>query len=252
MSIRSPATRRERARAGARQDILLAAAEVFARRGYAAATLAELASAAGFAAPSLYRYFASKEEIFREIVDLLRREMGATFETPVDRSLPLAARLEVLLAGQYRLAESRRAVFEVLRNPGPGVPADVRHLGSPHAGLAFYEERLAAWLRRNASPSELRHGPELTARAFAAILFSFHPRTDGEPCDEGSHRLVVSLALEGLAAPAGRRRGASTWTAAPAPAPSPSRSPRPSPPRAGGTPRRQPSRRPPPAGAPSA
>ncbi len=237
MSIRSPATRRERARAQARQDILLATAEVFARRGYAAATLAELASAAGFAAPSLYRYFASKEELFREIVDLLRREMGATFDAPVDRSLPLADRLEALLAGQYRLAESRRAVFAVLRNPGPGAPADVRLLGSPHAGLAFYEERLAAWLRRHAAREELRHPPAIAARVFAAILFSFHPQDDGEPCGGERHRLVVSLALEGLAAPAGRRRGANPWNAPPAP--SPSRSLRRSPPRAGGTPRRR-------------
>jgi AcrR family transcriptional regulator len=205
MPIRSPAARRERARAEARHDILLAAAEVFARRGYAAATLAELAAAAGFAAPSLYRYFQSKDEIFRSIVELVRREIAATFEAPVDRAAPLAARLEALLAAQYRLVESRRDAFAVLRDPVTAVGAGMRDPGSLAPGFAFYEERLVEWLRQHASAAELRHPPEVAARAFAGVLFAFHPR-DGESCGGERHRLVVQLALEGISTPAPRRR----------------------------------------------
>jgi AcrR family transcriptional regulator len=202
MPIRSSASRRERARAEARQDILLAAAEVFARRGYAQATLAELAAAAGFAAPSLYRYFASKEEIFRSLVDLVCRELDATFEVPVDRSAPLAARLETLLSAQFQLAESRRTVFAMLRDVGAEAPDDLRRLGSPRAGLAFYEERLADWLKRNTARGELRHPVAVAARAFAGIVFAFRPNHDEGEAD--LPRLVVTLALEGIA-PASRR-----------------------------------------------
>src|SRR5574341_676438 len=98
MPIRQPSGGpRERAKQHARRDILLAAAGVFARRGYAAATLQELAEAAGFAAPSLYRYFRSKEEIFRSLVELVIGEVEATFQARVDRARPLGARLEGLL-----------------------------------------------------------------------------------------------------------------------------------------------------------
>jgi AcrR family transcriptional regulator len=94
MSVRSiptPAqTRQQQAHQRVRREILLAAAGVFARRGYAAATLADLAEAAGYAPPSLYRYFKSKEEIFSSLTDLLKQELFATFELPVDRALPLA------------------------------------------------------------------------------------------------------------------------------------------------------------------
>jgi AcrR family transcriptional regulator len=204
MSIRSPAARRERARAEARQDILLAAAEVFARRGYAAATLAELAAAAGFAAPSLYRYFESKEEIFRNLVELVRGEIAATFQAPVDRAAPLGARLEALLASQYRLMESRRDAFAVLRDPGADVSADLRRTGDAHPGFTFYEDRLADWLRENAGRAELRHPPEVAARAFAGVLFAFRPR-EGERCGEERYRLVVRLALEGISTPDVRR-----------------------------------------------
>jgi AcrR family transcriptional regulator len=202
MPIRSSASRRERARAEARHDILLAAAEVFARRGYAQATLAELAAAAGFAAPSLYRYFASKEEIFRSLVELVRREVAATFDAPVDRSAPLAARLEALLLAQFRLAESRRTVFAMLRDVGADAPDDLRQLGSPRAGQAFYEEHLAEWLRRNTARGELRHPVALAARAFAGVVFAFHPHHDEG--DSELPRLVVKLVLEGIA-PASRR-----------------------------------------------
>ena len=146
MPIRQSAARRERLKEHARRDILLAAAEVFARRGYAAATLAELAEAAGFAAASLYRYFASKEELFRSLLELVVREMDATFEEPVDRSLPLAARLEALLRRQYATAENLRSAFAVLDAVGAEVSAVAPQLASPRAGLDYYTSRCKSFV----------------------------------------------------------------------------------------------------------
>lgn len=203
------AARRERAREHARRDILLAAAEVFARRGYAAATLAELAEAAGFAAPSLYRYFSSKEEIFRSIVDLVLREMDATFEAPVEPGKPLAARLEALLREQSRVVEAFRAAFEVINGSPVELAAVHPELGAPRAGLDYYEGRLAAWLRRHASKDELREPLDVAARAFAGIVFAFRACPgDSRPRPPDLSRRLVALALHGFAAPAPRRRGA--------------------------------------------
>ncbi len=209
MAIRSNGTvRRERAREHTRRDILLAAAEVFARRGYAAATLAELAEAAGFAAPSLYRYFESKEQIFRSLVDLFVREMDQTFEEPVDPALPLAARLEALLRAQARTAESFRSAFSVLDAAGPELDEVAPELRSPRAGLDYYESRLVRWLRRNAAKEELRLAPEAAARAFAGIAFAFRPcHDDPKPLAPEQVRAIVDLALHGISAPAARRRG---------------------------------------------
>jgi len=202
MAIRTPAVRRERAREHARHDILEAAAQVFARKGYTAATLADLALAAGYAAPSLYRYFGSKEEIFRSLVELLVAEMSATFDEPVDRSRSLAERLETLLASQRSLAASRQEIFDlVLGNAAPDAPCSVqgRSLRDPGAGIAIYAENLAAWLARNASRRELRQAPEVAARAIAGVVFAFHhhPETDGAGAADRA-RLVVDLALHGV------------------------------------------------------
>jgi AcrR family transcriptional regulator len=202
MSVRNSSARRERARERVKRDILLAAGEVFARRGYAAATLAELAEAAGFAPPSLYRYFESKEEIFRSLVELLADELSATFRAPADRSLPLAGRLEALLRAQEALAAERASLYKLMARPpldAPGLLGGLP-LGDPGAGLAFYEEQLLAWLRRNAARRELRVPPEALARGLAGITFAFHHCRGARPLAGDPARIAVDLALRGAAA----------------------------------------------------
>jgi AcrR family transcriptional regulator len=54
---------------GARQEqILKAALEVFSRKGYAAATIPEIARAAGVAAGTIYIYYPSKRELFVAVI----------------------------------------------------------------------------------------------------------------------------------------------------------------------------------------
>jgi len=50
-----------------RTQILRSAAELFARRGYTAATMHELATAIGISKPSLYHYFSDKQSLLEEI-----------------------------------------------------------------------------------------------------------------------------------------------------------------------------------------
>ena len=52
-----------------REQVIAAAARVFARRGYHRATVEEIASEAGFTIGALYSNFAGKEELFLAIAD---------------------------------------------------------------------------------------------------------------------------------------------------------------------------------------
>ncbi len=52
-----------------REQLLEAAATVFARKGYHATRIAEIAQAAGVAKGTVYEYFATKEEIFYALLD---------------------------------------------------------------------------------------------------------------------------------------------------------------------------------------
>ena len=55
-------------RAGSREAIVEAAERLFLERGFGAVSMDELAEAAGLARRTLYNQFASKEEIFREML----------------------------------------------------------------------------------------------------------------------------------------------------------------------------------------
>ncbi len=66
----SPRTDEQNAqvRDGRREQILCAALKVFALRGFAATKISDIAKAAGLSHGLVYHYFASKEEIFFELV----------------------------------------------------------------------------------------------------------------------------------------------------------------------------------------
>ena len=59
---------RMRARAARRQGLLETAEEVFAERGFAGATMAEIASRAGYSAGNLYNVFDGKDALFAEVL----------------------------------------------------------------------------------------------------------------------------------------------------------------------------------------
>ena len=56
------------ARGGSRDAIVEAAVRLFLERGFGSVSMDELAEAAGVARRTLYNQFASKEEIFREML----------------------------------------------------------------------------------------------------------------------------------------------------------------------------------------
>jgi AcrR family transcriptional regulator len=75
-----------------REQIAAAAAEVIARKGFASATMREIADAAGMHVPTMYQYVASKdamlELVYRHIMAQVRidaAEAAAHFETASDR-----------------------------------------------------------------------------------------------------------------------------------------------------------------------
>ena len=63
-----PSAPRERARTARREAILETAEAVFAERGFAGATMAEIAARAGYSAGNLYNVFESKEALYRELI----------------------------------------------------------------------------------------------------------------------------------------------------------------------------------------
>src|SRR5688572_14227560 len=158
-----------------RDDILDAAARAFARAGYRAATMQDIAREAGYTAPSLYTYFKSKQEMYGALVDRLTDAFLATFEQPLPAGLALGHRLELLLRRQLELADRRRdefAVFFALRAVDHLSRADAKS-----AGFERFAARFARWLADNASAGELGgRDPEHLGFALAGIEYAFFRR----------------------------------------------------------------------------
>jgi TetR/AcrR family transcriptional regulator, regulator of autoinduction and epiphytic fitness len=86
-------------RGGSREAIVDAAQGLFLKRGFGSVSMDELAEAAGLARRTLYNQFASKEEIFREMLLRVSRQLESAFppgietQGEVEEVLPLIARV---------------------------------------------------------------------------------------------------------------------------------------------------------------
>lgn len=69
--------RRARRAEKRRQDIVEAAARVFARKGFERATTREIALEADVSEGTIYNYFTSKQQLLAELADMVQEELGA-------------------------------------------------------------------------------------------------------------------------------------------------------------------------------
>ncbi|WP_298744540.1 TetR/AcrR family transcriptional regulator [uncultured Brevundimonas sp.] len=141
-------------------EILAAALEVFAMRGFAAARLDEVARLAGVSKGALYLYFETKDELFRAVVaDLIAPNLervraaalnaGAPFETVARGAVALMA---AVVAGDRRFAGVAKLVIAESRNR-PEL-AVVWHANMVGPGL----EMMSGLIRRAQTAGEVRPG----------------------------------------------------------------------------------------------
>ncbi|MGB9887207.1 MAG: TetR/AcrR family transcriptional regulator [Moorellales bacterium] len=204
MALRKPQAER-------RQQILEAAVEVFARRGYYEAKVEEVAARAGIGKGTVYEYFRSKRELFQAMLDYVGEYhlsvLRASLE-PGRRSreklVALArAHLELLL----RHRELARLIFYSHAILGPQI---WDWLQGQEKALV---ELLSAVFREGAARGELRPADEaMAARAFLGALWTAGgslicrpggPAAGYDPKEMAS--ALVDLLLQGLAGPGGCR-----------------------------------------------
>lgn len=141
-----------------REGILDAAARAFARGGYHATTMQDIAREAGYTPPSLYAYFDGKEQIFVELAAMLSCEFMAVFSEPMPPEAALPERLERLLTRLFATAERHRdavMVFMVARLSGEALLGRGMEQQANHTADFSSVHLLTAWLRKNARRGEL-------------------------------------------------------------------------------------------------
>jgi AcrR family transcriptional regulator len=173
--------RRQLEAARKREGILEASGRAFARGGYHATTMQDIAREAGYTPPSLYAYFDSKEQIFLELAALLSREFTSVFDEPLSAKLSLRERLEQLLRQLFEKADRYHHAVTVFLIGGVAgeamITRDDRHASPPSAtlGTGFSSVQLfVMWLRKNAKRAELGgNRPEELGVALAGLVTAF-------------------------------------------------------------------------------
>lgn len=129
-------SRREREKLARQQEILKAARELFAAKGFRETTLDEIAQKAEFGKGTLYNYFASKEDIFHALIDQLIGDSIAMAHQCASSGGDVRAKLT-----QYA-----RSSMESIRNNGELFHAIVEEL---HRGRKTEAARLQDILKRS-------------------------------------------------------------------------------------------------------
>ena len=98
-------------KAATREALLDAARRVFARQGYVATSVDEVAWEAGMTKGAVYSNFASKDELFAAVIERHQDERQLAIARSVDRTAPL---LEQATRAREQLMASRDRDFELL------------------------------------------------------------------------------------------------------------------------------------------
>ena len=159
--------RRERAREAKREAVLLAAVRLFNARGYHATALDDVATALGVTKPTIYHYFANKDEILFEClrrgldgVALAARQASAQGGSAAVRLRAVLTAYGVLITDDFgmcvartqdhHLAADSRARFRALKREIDGILRSVIAEGQQDGSLAVGDTRIAAFTAASA------------------------------------------------------------------------------------------------------
>ncbi len=103
--------RKEREAELARSLIIQSALAVFTQKGYHGATMDEIARTAGYSPAAVYRYFHSKDDIFRAALETVTEQFSALVREVPPVSLPFVERLRWMFLRMVALAQANRDFF---------------------------------------------------------------------------------------------------------------------------------------------
>jgi AcrR family transcriptional regulator len=170
-----PTPRRRLARADREQQVLRVAREQFARRGFAAVTMEDIALEVGVKKPLLYAYFGNKERLYEACMAPAGEALIAAVAQAVERATTPAEALRHGVVAFYDFVDRDRDAWRVLFDE------TVPQSGEIAATVAAYRERLL----------------ELLAQAMVALMPP-HRRTGSRATIEASSVMLMAAA-EGLA-----------------------------------------------------
>ncbi len=187
----------------ARARLLRAAADVFDRKGYAAASVREIVERAGATKPVLYYHFGSKEGLLVAILEEGARQFQAALDRAVERSGSARERLAAVCEEVYGLFRDNipavRIAHAVYFGPRDLVPPfDLEQFGRMLDGA------LSRVIEEGMAKGEIRRGPVGdVVTAIKGVIDACTDRelsADADAAGAGALRRIVDIIFDGLSA----------------------------------------------------
>ena len=185
-----------------RLRLLEAAVQIFDRKGYAAASVREIAEAAGVTKPVLYYHFGSKEGLLLAVLTQAMHDFQIVLDAGLARTGAARERLLQLCEDIYRMFEKHVPVVRVAHAVFLG-PRDL----APKFDMLVFERRLREAVVRivtdGQQAGELRRAP--AEDAALAIMGILEGATDRQMLPNLSQvgtdglRRILNVLFEGLA-----------------------------------------------------
>jgi AcrR family transcriptional regulator len=97
-----------------REQLFDVALRVFAERGYRAATMDDIAEAAGVTKPLVYQHFSSKRALYLELVESVSKELLAAIAEATAQAEGPRQQVELGFAAYFRMVVHKEAAFRLL------------------------------------------------------------------------------------------------------------------------------------------
>jgi AcrR family transcriptional regulator len=197
-------TWRERERIRTKKQILAAARNVFARKGFHKSSLSEIASEAGLGKATLYSYFADKADLVRAVFEDTIDEQLRTVERAVSGKRDPRSRIRAIATAQLRHFAKHRYLLRICATENlfqsEELKRDIRTLMMQK--YAKYTELLEETFALAAKKGLLKKtDPRQVAHLFIAILHavSLYWHMYGvKPSPEDEGRMVCDIVFDGL------------------------------------------------------
>lgn len=194
-----------------RREILDAAARVFARNGFHATTVSQIAEAHGIGLGTFYRYFDSKLDVFHAVIDEV---MGEVAKVLAPESATAATTLEAyreqvqrIGKGLFDAFQANRALARLLFVEAPGISAELNE--KLQATVAFFGMATQAYLDNGVARGFLRKDldTEVTGLLVNSMVFEGvrHLSVREDPAEvERWTRAISALMFDGVRASAAK------------------------------------------------
>ena len=176
-----------------RRQILDAAAELFASRGFHGVSVADIGAACGISGPAIYKHVAGKEAILAEMLVSISEELLSEGRARAESAATPADALDALIAWHVDFALRHRALIVVQDRDWESLPPDARE--QVRATQREYVDLWASTLRRLDPDLDLDHARATAHAAFGLINSTPH---SGLLPDARMRELLTAMAIRAL------------------------------------------------------